>query len=87
MMKLWVFYRSGAFSSEKLDFTQSPSSWIKTMVSYTMMDNEEVGFKSFIKQDGQLMEQRRTDSTSKLRQLLLYYISSGLVRPAMDPED
>ncbi|KAI9859057.1 MAG: hypothetical protein M1813_007185 [Trichoglossum hirsutum] len=52
MMELWVFDRSGAFSSEKLDTTQSPNSLIKTMVSYAMMNDEEVGFNSFIKQDG-----------------------------------
>ena len=52
MMELWVFDRSGAYSCEKLDIGQRPDLLIKTIASYTMMNDEEVGFNSFIRLDG-----------------------------------
>ncbi|TAQ88899.1 hypothetical protein B7494_g2770 [Chlorociboria aeruginascens] len=50
IMELWVFDRGCLVVKGWI--LQSPSSWIKTMVSYAMMNDEEVGFNSFIKQDG-----------------------------------
>jgi len=52
MMELWVFDRSGAYSCEKLDIEQRPELLIQTIASYMMMDDEEVGFNSFIRRDG-----------------------------------
>jgi hypothetical protein len=52
MMELWVFDRSEAFRSEKLDTTLMPNSLIRTIVSYAMMVDKVIGFNSFIKQDG-----------------------------------
>lgn len=52
IMELWVFDRSGAFSSERLDTTLTPNLLIEALASYAMMNDEEVGLNSFIKQDG-----------------------------------
>ncbi|KAH6957780.1 hypothetical protein BKA56DRAFT_601420 [Ilyonectria sp. MPI-CAGE-AT-0026] len=51
-MELWVFDRSGAYSSEKLDLVQRPDLLIRIMASYAMMSDEEAGFNSFIRRDG-----------------------------------
>lgn len=51
-MELWVFDRSGAYSSEKLDLVERPDLLIRIMASYVMMSDEEVGFNSFIRHDG-----------------------------------
>lgn len=50
-MELWVFDRSGAYSCEEMDTEQRPELLIKTIASYTMMNDEEVGFNSFIRLD------------------------------------
>lgn len=51
-MEFWVFDRSGAYSSEKLDLVQRPHLLIRIMASYAMMSDDEVGFNSFIWHDG-----------------------------------
>ncbi|KAK3943566.1 hypothetical protein QBC46DRAFT_361833 [Diplogelasinospora grovesii] len=51
-MELWMFDRSGAYSSDKLDIVQRPDLLIKTMASYAMTNDEEAGFTSFIRRDG-----------------------------------
>ncbi len=50
-MELWMFDRSGAFSSEQLDLAGQPS-LLRIMASYASMADEEVGFTSFIQRDG-----------------------------------
>lgn len=52
MMELWVFDRSGAYSSDKLNIRQRPDLLIQTIASYMMMNDEEVGFNPFIQLDG-----------------------------------
>ena len=52
MMELWVFDRSGAYSCKLIDIEQRPDLFIKTIAGYTMMNDEEVGFNSFIRLDG-----------------------------------
>ncbi|OBT47644.1 hypothetical protein VE00_02916 [Pseudogymnoascus sp. WSF 3629] len=52
VMELWVFDRSGAFSSEEVDTAMTPDLLIETLASYAMMGDEEVGLNSFIKKDG-----------------------------------
>ncbi len=51
-MELWMFDRSGAFSSEQLDLAGLPRLLIRIMASYALMPDEEVGFTSFIQHDG-----------------------------------
>lgn len=51
-MELGVFDLSGAYSCEKLDIEQRPDLLIRTMASYIMMNDEEVGFTAFIRLDG-----------------------------------
>ncbi|CAN9142136.1 unnamed protein product [Alternaria alternata] len=48
-LELWVFDRSGAYSSDRLDLTQSLDLLVQTLASYTLMTEEEVGFNTFIR--------------------------------------
>ncbi|KAF3941760.1 hypothetical protein ABW19_dt0201994 [Dactylella cylindrospora] len=48
-LELWVFDRSGAYSSEKLDLVQKPHLLVQILAGYTMMSDEESGFNTIIK--------------------------------------
>lgn len=51
-LELWVFDRSGAYSSEKLDLAQSPHLFVQTLAGYAMMSDEECGINPFVKRLG-----------------------------------
>ncbi|KAM7184332.1 hypothetical protein V8F20_012264 [Naviculisporaceae sp. PSN 640] len=48
-LELWVFDRSGAYSSERFDLTQRPDLLVRALVGYTLMNHEEAGFNAFVK--------------------------------------
>lgn len=48
-LELWVFDRSGAYSSERLDLVQRPDLLVQTLAGYTLMSDEEAGFNTFVK--------------------------------------
>ncbi|TAQ86549.1 hypothetical protein B7494_g5113 [Chlorociboria aeruginascens] len=48
-LELWVFDRSGAYSSEKLNLSQRPQLLLQTLAAYTMISDEESGFNTFVK--------------------------------------
>ncbi|KAJ6190415.1 Protein kinase-like domain protein [Penicillium mononematosum] len=48
-LELWVFDRSGAYSSERLDLAQRPDLLVRTLAGYTLMSDEEAGFNTFVK--------------------------------------
>jgi thiamine kinase-like enzyme len=48
-LELWVFDRSGAYSSERLDLAQRPDLLLRTLAGYTLMSDEEAGFNTFVK--------------------------------------
>lgn len=48
-LELWVFDRSGAYSSEKFNLAQRPDLLVQTLAGYTLMSDEEVGFNTFVK--------------------------------------
>lgn len=43
-LELWVFDRSGAYSSERLDLAERPDLLWRALAGYTLMSDEEVGF-------------------------------------------
>lgn len=51
-IELWMFDRSGAYSSSEMDLAQQPELLAKLLASYTMMSDEEVGFNPLIRRDG-----------------------------------
>lgn len=48
-LELWVFDRSGGYSSERLDMAQKPDLLVRTLVGYTLMSDDEAGFNTFVK--------------------------------------
>jgi len=51
-LELWVFDRSGAYSSGKLDLAQRPDLLLQTLASYAMMGDGGAGFNTFVKRLG-----------------------------------
>ncbi|KAL9596264.1 MAG: hypothetical protein Q9179_004676 [Wetmoreana sp. 5 TL-2023] len=51
IMELWVFDRSGPYSSGEFDIHEEPEKFIRAIVGYAMMDDEEVGLDTFTELD------------------------------------
>lgn len=50
-MELWVFDRSGPYICKRFDVHKHPNRFIKAILAYTMMSDEELGLNTFIKED------------------------------------
>ena len=51
LMELWVFDRSGPYSSGAFDIHEKPEQFIRTIAGYTMMSDEELGLNTFIERN------------------------------------
>jgi len=51
-MELWVFDRSGPYSSGEFDIHEEPEQFIRAIVGYAMMSDEELGLDTFVERDG-----------------------------------
>ena len=51
-MELWVFDRSGPYSSGPFNIHKEPERFIRTIAGYAMMSDEELGLDTFIERDG-----------------------------------
>lgn len=51
IMELWICDRSGPYSCGRFDAHKDPARFIKVMLAYTMMSDEELGLNMFIKED------------------------------------
>lgn len=51
LMRLWVFDRSGPYSSEKFDIHKEPKRFVKALAGYAIMTDTELGLNTFIKRD------------------------------------
>lgn len=52
-MELWVFDRSGPYSSGPFDIHKEPEKFIRAIAGYTMMSDEELGLDIFMERDGE----------------------------------
>ncbi|KAI3340362.1 serine/threonine-protein kinase Sgk2 [Ustulina deusta] len=52
MMELWVFDRSGAYSSGAFDIHDKPDTFARALVGYATMDNNAIGLDTFIERVG-----------------------------------
>ena len=52
-MELWVFDRSGPYSSGPFDIHDEPEKFIRALMGYTLMSDDELGLDCFIKHDDQ----------------------------------
>ena len=53
LMELWVFDRSGPYSSGAFDIHEKPEQFIQTIAGYTMMSDEELGLDTFVERNGE----------------------------------
>ena len=51
-MQLWVFDRSGAYSSETFDLRKEPERFVHVITGYALMTKAELGLDTFIQEDG-----------------------------------
>ncbi|MCJ1430243.1 hypothetical protein MMC29_008160 [Sticta canariensis] len=51
-MQLWVFDRSGAYSSETFDVRKEPEQFVRVIAGYALMTKAELGLDTFIQGDG-----------------------------------
>jgi len=51
-MRLWVFDRSGPYSSEKFDIHKEPERFVHVIAGYELMTDAELGLNTFITRDG-----------------------------------
>ncbi|OBT60889.1 hypothetical protein VE03_09937 [Pseudogymnoascus sp. 23342-1-I1] len=52
VMRLWVFDRSGPYSSEKFDIHKEPERFIQVIAGYALMTDAELGLNTYIGRDG-----------------------------------
>ncbi|MCJ1251832.1 hypothetical protein MMC30_009070 [Trapelia coarctata] len=52
IMELWVFDRSGPYSSGEFDIHEEPEQFIRAIAGYAMMSDEELGLDTFVERDG-----------------------------------
>jgi hypothetical protein len=52
VMRLWMFDRSGPYSSENFNIHKEPERFIRVIAGYALMADAELGLNTFIKRDG-----------------------------------
>lgn len=52
MMEMWVFDRSGAYSSGAFDIHNEPDTFARALVGYATMDDNAMGLDTFIEREG-----------------------------------
>ena len=71
-LELWVFDRSGPYSSGKFDIHEEPERFIKALAGYAMMSDEELGLDNFLEQEnGGLFISVTEDMTGEKKRLQL----------------
>ena len=72
IMELWVFDRSGPYSSGEFNIHEKPEKFIKAITGYALMDDEELGLDTFaeLKDKGRYIT-ISTDATGKKRRMQL----------------
>ncbi|KAG6107266.1 hypothetical protein E4U14_004253 [Claviceps sp. LM454 group G7] len=72
-MELWIFDRSGAYSSGTFDIDREPEKFARDLVSYATMNAEMLGADTFIKRNGWLsveVDVDGEDRSIKLQKLM-----------------
>lgn len=52
MAELWIFDRSGMYSCEVFDVSESPCRFFTVLIGYVSMSDAELGLSTLIKDDG-----------------------------------
>ncbi|KAF7858906.1 hypothetical protein EAF04_008947 [Stromatinia cepivora] len=51
LMRLWMFDRSGSYSSEKFDIHKEPEKFVRVISGYALMSDSELGLNIFVRSD------------------------------------
>jgi len=71
-MELWVFDRSGPYSSGEFDIHKEPEQFIRAIAGYAMMSDDELGLDTFVRRSGgDLSITIADDATGKPKQISL----------------
>lgn len=71
-VELWVFDRSGPYSSGKFDIHEEPEKFVRALAGYAMMSDEELGLDAFLQQeDGGLFVSVTEDMSGEKKRLRL----------------
>ena len=71
-MELWVFNRSGPYSSGEFDIHEEPERFVRAITGYAMMSDKELGLDAFLQQkDGGLFVSVTDDTSGKKKRLQL----------------
>lgn len=71
-IQVWVFDRSGPYSSGEFDIHKEPELFLRTIAAYVMMSDEELGLDTFVERDdGDKFISIVEDATGKERRLQL----------------
>jgi hypothetical protein len=72
MMELWVFDRSGPYSSGPFDIHKEPEKFVRAIIGYALMSNEELGLDNSIERGrNDTFITITEDRTGKKRKILL----------------
>jgi hypothetical protein len=72
MMELWVFDRSGPYSSGSFDIHKEPEKFIRAIIGYALMSNEELGLDNSIERSrNDTFITITEDRTGRKRKILL----------------
>lgn len=52
-MRLWMFDRSGPYTSEKFDIHKEPERFVTVVAGYALMTDAELGLNTFVRRDKQ----------------------------------
>jgi len=63
-MQLWVFDRSGAYSSDTFDILKQPDRFIRASTGYALMTEEELDLDTFTKRDREGLSVAVTDAST-----------------------
>ncbi len=71
-MRLWVFDRSGPYSSTHFDIHDQPDRFVRTLVGYAMMSDTELGLDTFVERhDDDMFVTVKESGSEKNRRLQL----------------
>lgn len=52
MAELWIFDRSGMYSGDVFDVSESPCRFLTVLIGFVLMSDAELGLSTLIKDDG-----------------------------------
>ncbi|OBT60376.1 hypothetical protein VE03_10225, partial [Pseudogymnoascus sp. 23342-1-I1] len=87
VMRLWVFDRSGPYSSEKFDIHKELEQIIQIIAGYTLMMDAELGLNTFIRREQHAIEEGTRTELSSDKDDGLFVGADSKSEPEIEEED